>query len=115
MNRNESPSDSTATYALPDHIRKNLKRHQRHAPGMTCLECGYTGLMGIKSSWKPWYASWWGSTLLSTAAACVAFVLFGGIGIAAAFIVGAVVSGLAMSGSRDIYSCPNCEAHLQRR
>lgn len=115
MNGNESPSGSTATFVLPDHIRKNLKKCQRHATGMTCLECGYTGLMGIKSSWKPWYATWWGSTLLSAVAACVAFVLFGGIGMVAAFVVGALVSGLAMSGSRDIYSCPSCEADLQRR
>lgn len=115
MTESESPSASGTKYALPDHIRKNLKKHQRHAPGMTWLECGYSGLIGIKSSWKPWYATWWGSTLLSTAAACVAFVLFGGIGVVAAFIVGALVSGLAVSGTHDIYSCPSCEADLQRR
>lgn len=112
---NESGPDASATYALPEHVRMNLKKHQRHASGMTCLECGYTGLVGVKSSWKPWYATWWGSTLLSAAAACVAFVLFGGIGVVAAFVVGALVSGVAMSGSHEIYSCPNCEADLQRR
>jgi len=101
--------------ALPENIRINLKKHPRHAAGMTCLECGYTGLMGIKTTWKPWYATWWGSTFFSGAAACVAFVLFGGFGLMAAFVIGAIVSGLAMSGSRNIYSCPNCEADLQRR
>ena len=49
---NESGPDASATYALPEHVRMNLKKHQRHAPGMTCLECGYTGLVGVKSSWQ---------------------------------------------------------------
>lgn len=100
---------------LPEHVRKNLKKHRSHVPGLTCLECGYAGLMGVKASYKPWYATWWGSTLLSSVAACVAFAMFGGIGVLTAFVVGALVSGVAMSGYRDIYSCPNCEVDLQRR
>jgi predicted RNA-binding Zn-ribbon protein involved in translation (DUF1610 family) len=100
---------------LSEHIRRNLKKYRQHAEGITCLECGYVGLMGIKACIKPWYATWWGSILLAAIAASIASVLFGGIGTVVAVVGGGLASALTLSGSRDIHSCPNCEADLQRR
>jgi len=71
--------------------------------------------MGIKVHIKPWYATWWGSILLAAVAASIASVLFGVIGTMVAVIVGGVASALGLSGSRDIHSCPSCEADLHRR
>lgn len=115
MSQNETSGNPVQASVLPEHIRLNLKKYQRHAERITCLECGYVGPMGIKASVKPWYATWWGSILLAAIAASIASVLFGGIGMMAAVIVGGVVSALALSGGRDIHCCPNCEADLQRR
>lgn len=115
MNQNEPSVSHAQPEVLPEHIRLNLKKYHRYAERITCLECGYVGPMGIKASVKPWYATWWGSILLAAIAASIASALFGGIGMMAAVVVGGVVSALALSGGRDIHSCPNCEADLQRR
>jgi len=116
MSQHMEPSGTSAQPGvLPEHIRQNLKKYRQHAERITCLECGYVGPMGIKARIKPWYATWWGSILLAAIAASIASVLFGGVGMMAAVIVGGLVSALALSGSRDIHSCPNCEADLQRR
>ncbi|MCW0368320.1 hypothetical protein NB699_003303 [Xanthomonas sacchari] len=115
MNQNESSETSAQPVVLPEHIRQNLKKYRQHAERITCLECGYVGPMGIKMSIKPWYATWWGSILLAVIAASIASAVFGGIGMMIAVIVGGVVSALALSGSREIHSCPNCEVDLQTR
>lgn len=115
MSQNEPSGTSTPPGVLPEHIRQNLKKYHQHAERITCLECGYVGPMGVKARIKPWYATWWGSILLAAIAASIVSVLFRGIGMMAAVIVGGLVSALALSGSRDIHSCPNCEADLQRR
>lgn len=39
-------------------IRASLKQYTAHRR-LLCLECGYEGLMGIKSSTLPWYGTWW--------------------------------------------------------
>lgn len=115
MNQSEPSGTSAQPGVLPEHIRQNLKKYRQHAERITCLECGYIGPMGIKARIKPWYATWWGSILLAAIAASIASVLFGGIGMIAAVILGGFASALALSVGRDIHSCPNCEADLLRR
>lgn len=80
MSQNEPSRTSTQPGVLPEDIRQNLKKYHQHAERLTCPECGYVGLMGIKARIKPCYATWWGSILLAAIAATIASALFGGIG-----------------------------------
>lgn len=70
--------------------------------------------MGIKADIKPWYARWWGSTLLAAIAATLFSALFGG-GMMVAVVVGGVVGVVTQFAGKTILSCPNCEADLQQR
>jgi len=114
MNQGEHGGGSIQPEILPEHIRQNLKKYHRYVERLTCLECGYVGLMGVKADIKPWYATWWGGALLGGIAATLVSALFGG-GLMVAVIVGAVVGGVAQLAGTTIISCPNCEADLQRR
>lgn len=37
---------NTESYVLPEKIRSNLSRYEKHDTGL-CLHCGYSGLMGV--------------------------------------------------------------------
>ncbi len=112
MSQNEPSVTSAQSGVLPEHIRQNLKKYRQHAERITCLECGYMGLMGIKA--ESWYAKWWGGALLGGIAATLVSVLFGG-GLMVAVVAGGVVGVVASWVGTTIISCPNCEADLQRR
>lgn len=110
----EPNGNSVQPGVLPEHIRQNLKKYHQHAERITCLECGYVGPMGIKARIKPWYAKWWGSTLLAAIAATLVSAFFGG-GLMVAAVVGGVVGIVTQLAGTTIISCPNCEADLQQR
>lgn len=114
MSQNEPSGTPAHSGVLPEHIRQNLKKYRQHAERITCLECGYVGLMGIKADTKPWYAKWWGSTLLAAIAATLVSAFLGG-GLMVAAVVGGVVGVVTQLAGTTILSCPNCEAHLQKR
>ncbi|WP_408253655.1 zinc-ribbon domain-containing protein [Paraburkholderia caledonica] len=108
----ESPTASNEYGALSPAIRAELKKFERHST-LTCLECGYRGLMGVITSQKtPWFLSYWIWIPL-------ALVIF-----AAGYAVGAielgwpcVFVGVAVSTARTFFlssyrkeklSCPSC-------
>lgn len=92
---------------LPENIRLNLKKFDQHRE-VTCLECGYIGLMGIKKS---------NSTIFFW------IVLFGvnfilammGIG----FLVMFIFSCICMVFKAKVFGqdvvCPSCESELKVR
>jgi DNA-directed RNA polymerase subunit RPC12/RpoP len=82
-------------------IREHLKSYKQHtAREVTCLECGYKGIMGIvpKSAKVPWYFTWYVLIPL-----CLT-----GIGIVPAIILGFF---RAMS-KKHLVACPECKRHL---
>lgn len=106
-------------FVLPEHIRASLSKYSEHEQ-LTCLECGYSGLMGVSkkidrvSKAKSW-------TIIGSVVAILALVglyrttkgyeLFPwwvnfGIGVVAASFT---------LGSIKTYECPNCNKELNRK
>lgn len=83
---------------VPANIRENLKPFPKLRPGVTCLECGYTGLMGITRKEAPWYASW----------PVIIMLCLTGIGLFGAFIL-----GMLREGKSKVWCfCPNCRREI---
>lgn len=88
---------------MSEKIRLNLRQYRKHKT-LTCLECGYSGLMGVTKETLSG-VGFWISLLI------VGFLLgylFGAIGWIAGLAIGAV-AGLS---SKAKVMCPNCNKEL---
>jgi len=94
----ERKSSGDGTTAIPNHILESLKKFEDHKT-VTCLECGYAGMMGIKKNIVPWYVSWW--------AIAVVIVVFG-----AGFVFGLVLGLLRLAFVKQLVICPSCNSEL---
>jgi len=92
------------SHILPEKIRKNLKVHEQHRH-MTCLECGYVGLVGVKKAVPPALLSWF---ILIPAIIFVTFIMgtFHGV------IFGIFVGLIRVIFSQYLVVCPNCEQEI---
>ena len=86
-------------------ILENLKKCKKHV-SILCLECGYNGLMGVKSE-----KSQWGRALLFGTG--IALISMNFIGLSNSVIVW----GLAVGALSEVFKtrtllCPNCEKDL---
>ncbi len=89
--------------AMSDRIRTNLKGYKKHKT-LTCLECGYNGLMGVTKET-------FSGTMFWVALGIFGFILglmFGIVGFILGIGVG-VVGGLI---SKAKVMCPNCNKEL---
>lgn len=84
---------------LSEHVRASLRRYDTHTT-MTCLECGYAGLMGVKRSSKPWYLSWWMFFVYAVVFAPLSWF----------FIICFVLAEIFMKTHKT--ECPNCGIEL---
>jgi hypothetical protein len=82
---------------IPADIRDELKKYKEHR-NLTCLECGYTGLMGIVKEVRPWYCATWLIILLALS----------GIGWIPLLII---MLGRA-AATKALVNCPNCHRNL---
>lgn len=86
--------------SIPKHIRDGLKEFTSHHNSLTCLECGYTGPMGIKKKVVPWYASaWFIIALLITSGGSL-------------FIIAGILVIIRIKVTKKIVNCPNCRNDL---
>ena len=102
--------DNKAT-TIPPKILENLKKSKKHVNNITCFECGYVGMMGLKES------------SYGKLAAIIVSILLTVVGFAGmALFIGPVWSGLISIFSffgfyqlfhRVRYICPNCEKELR--
>ena len=93
---------------LTPELREELKKFQTHT-NMHCLECGYTGLMGVTGKIIPWYLTWWILIPLSMVGS-----LFG-LG-----IIGSIILGAILGFARNLFlkakaTCPSCKKNLIAR
>ena len=112
---------------LPEKIRLNLAKCQNHQQ-MTCLECGYSGLMGVYREVRHWrkpivvvaviyfslalYASFLsGANEALDVVATLVFLLFPSW---VNYLVGAFIF-LTISTKTQMFLCPNCERELVKR
>ena len=90
---------------LPENIRLNLKKYEKHRH-VTCLECGYDGLMGINNPNYSGVIFWillFGVAMFLTTLGINFFIIF----FVALF---AVLIKNSLFGDKVV--CPNCEKDL---
>jgi hypothetical protein len=85
---------------ISQHIREGLKGFQSHVQSVSCLECGYIGMMGVKKNVVPWYVSAW--LILAI------LILSGG----ALFIIAGIILLLRIKITKKMVTCPNCRHDL---
>ena len=93
---------------IPAHILEKIKQHKTHHPDVTCLECGYKGMMGIKSN---------GSKPFSSASWALIFTFWAGWLGAAGIIISSAIFGAAWVvfmrlSAKPVVNCPNCDKDL---
>lgn len=106
-------------FVLPEHIRGSLSKYNEHEQ-LTCLECGYSGLMGVSrkvdrvSKAKSW-------TFIGSVIAILALVglyrMTKGYELLPWWVnfgIGAVAAFFTL-GSIKTYECPNCNKELNRQ
>ncbi len=93
---------------LPEKIRLNLKKFKTHRD-VTCLECGYVGLMGINNSKLKAVFFW-----LIMVGLCI-FLSAIGISFYVIFFIAffSIIFKKIFFG--DSVVCPNCENELEAR
>ena len=89
--------------AMSDRIRENLKAYKKHRT-VTCLECGYNGLMGVTKETLAGMGFWTGLILISVT---VTFI-FGIGGFGFCVLLGAFLGIM----SKAKVMCPNCNREL---
>ena len=82
LNVQDAVVSAPASTPTPDQIRAELRRYDTLTT-MTCLECGYSGSMGVVGVIKgkaPWFLSWWVliPLLLTGVGTIPALLAFGG-------------------------------------
>lgn len=104
----ESLQPAETVSVLPPHILESLKSHVEHRDGVTCLECGYKGMMGVKANGaKPVSSAFWALLIVFWAG------WFGALGIVVSpAIFGAAWVIIMKASAKPILSCPNCKVDL---
>jgi hypothetical protein len=91
---------------IPQEIRDDLKNYPNHQ-NVSCLECGYSGIMGIVKSIPPWWASW-PTILIFILCFAIIAPLRWGIALSPVLILTRI-----FGWSNKIYvSCPKCKKVL---
>jgi hypothetical protein len=101
-------SVSEAATMVPPQILENLKQHKAHHPDVTCLECGYKGMMGITSDGARFGLSFFIALLLTIGFA--PFGLFGFIWSPAIFGFSFIIA--LQRTAKPVVMCPNCMKEL---
>lgn len=93
---------------LPENIRLNLKKFDQHRE-VTCLECGYIGLMGLKNSRVGTVTFW-----VIMAGLCIFLTIIGFNFLFIFFIalISIIFKRLILG---DKVVCPSCEKDLKVR
>lgn len=104
---------------LPEHIRASLAKYSEHEQ-LTCLECGYSGLMGVahKTDRVPQKKFWlYMLTTLGIIAMIDISLTMQGAAILPWWLHLGAGLGVALftAGSIKTYECPNCNAALNRK
>jgi hypothetical protein len=102
-----------------DPVTLSVLRTYKRTKQLTCLECGYCGLMGVDKTHVPWYGNKW---LLIPAMCLVALASCGGILFIPVIGLGLFVGVVALFvwtirswAVTTYYRCPMCKKLLVQR
>ena len=99
-----------ATNRLPPNILAELKQYKAHRDNLTCLECGYRGMMGVKKGGgRPFMTVFIAVVLTAVAAELGASGL-----LLSPAILGVLLPVCWRLTSEPIFACPSCKAELHR-
>jgi endogenous inhibitor of DNA gyrase (YacG/DUF329 family) len=105
---NEQASQGQTPTIIPPNILEKLKRYGEHQPDVTCLECGYQGMMGLKSRGVRPFLSMACAILIT-----LGFAWFGLWGLVISPAMLGVSWIVVMSQTaKPIVTCPNCDNDL---
>lgn len=90
---------------IPAEILENLKQHEAHREDVTCLECGYKGIMGISDDGLRIFLS---TFLAFTLTLIVGITGLYGIIISPAIFGGSWVVFVNMTAQQKL-ECPSCK------
>lgn len=90
---------------LTPELRAKLRGYETHT-NMSCLECGYSGLMGVTGKIVPWYLSYWLWIPIYIIIALTGAKFVG------SFIVGLIVGITRNKLLKKKALCPACDTHI---
>ena len=104
---------------LPEHVRANLAKYSEHE-NLTCLECGYSGLMGVaQKTDRVSPKKFWTYSIIALAILGFIDIVLSmkGASILPLWLHAIVGLGVAIftMGSVKTYECPNCNAALAKK
>jgi len=92
---------------LTAELRAELSKFKTHTK-MSCLECGYSGLMGVTGTIEPWYLSWW---IWGPIGGIIGLV-GGWPGVVIACILGLIIGGIQSNTQKKKAICPACKNNV---
>lgn len=108
MSSTQWPSARTEDGSLSAQIRASLAEHKKTTE-LLCLECGYSGLMGVIRTVKPWWGRW--IVIIVCSLLSIAF----GINLVVSLIFGLVWGVSAAAAERQECVCPQCRKTIRQR
>lgn len=96
------------TNMIPPKILENLKQYPKHR-NVTCLECGYVGIAGIKKNGRRWVWSFFIALFYT-----ILLAMFGVWGLFLSGCIFGGVYGVAWQvTAKPTVSCPSCNQELK--
>ena len=99
-------TEKTVEYSAD--VLEELRKYESHEEVQLCLECGYSGLMGLVREEIPWFVSWW----ILIPVFLILGGSLGGYGLIGAFIAGVVLQIIRSAYRKRIVVCPKCKNSL---
>lgn len=94
---------------IPPEVLEKIKQHKEHHPDVTCLECGYKGMMGVKSD-----GARLGLSALIALIFTIGFMPFGLYGLIWSPVIFGFCFAISLQRTaKPIVTCPVCEKDLQ--
>jgi ribosomal protein S27E len=103
----EGNSNAQPTREVSEEILKELRPYSDFID-LQCLECGYTGKMGVTGKNVPWIVSWW--VLIPTF-----FIGTAVFGLKTGFVTGFCIGFARFLVTKHRAKCPSCRQEIIER
>ena len=109
--KSRTPADTAASELLPPKILENLKGYKEHHNNMTCLECGYIGMMGVKSKKINYFYCFLEASFIA-----IVFAIFNIYGLFITPLIWGSAFGICELFNEKVFLfCPNCQKVVSKK